>query len=72
MLSPEAFIGEYKDYSYDDLLPVKDELINEIKELEKGDNKGYSGNTRYQMDLEYLGKLCELIADKFPDLQWKV
>ncbi len=44
MLSPEAFIGEYK---------------------------GYSGNTRYQMDLEYLGKLCVLIAEKYNNKQWK-
>ncbi len=71
MISPEMFIEEYENMSYEELLSVRDELIEGIRSLEKsGDNENYPENTRYQVELEYLGKLCELIAEKFRDMQW--
>ncbi|MCR5603003.1 MAG: hypothetical protein K6G27_04795 [Lachnospiraceae bacterium] len=73
MISPDAFILDYRDMSYEDLLPVRDELIDNIRDFEikgsKGDNIYPSLSTRYQVTLEYLGKLCELIAEKYRDLQ---
>lgn len=72
MISPEMFIEEYENKSYEELLPVRDELIEGIRSLEKsGDSNTYPGNTRYQFELKYLGKLCELIAEKFNDKQWE-
>ncbi len=72
MISPEMFIEEYENMSYEELLPARDELIEDIRGLEKsGDNDNYPGNTKYQVELEYLGKLCELIAEKFNDKQWE-
>lgn len=75
MISPDYFIEEYKDMAYEELLPVRDELIDEIREFEKNvpDNGGISPSpsTMYQVRLEYLGKLCELIVDKYRDLQWQ-
>lgn len=72
MVSPDYFVEQYKDRSYEELLPVRDELIDEIRELEKrNDVWGYPNNTKYQEDLEYLGKLCELVAEKFNDMLWE-
>ena len=72
MISPEMFVEEYENMSYEELLPVRDELIEDIQGLEKsGDNNNYPGNTQYQVELEYFGKLCELIAEKFRDKQWE-
>ena len=75
MISPEMYVEEYKDMTYEELLPVRDELIEAIRSFEKnGDSdNGYqpSPKTIYQVHLEYLGKLCELIADKFRDMQWE-
>ncbi len=75
MISPEAYVDEYKDMSYEELLPIRDELIEDIKDFEKhggGDTEIHpSPDVMYQVNLEYLGKLCELIADKYRDKQWE-
>ena len=55
MISPDAFILDYKDMSYEELLPVRDELIDNIRNFEingsKGDNIYPSSSTRYQVTL---------------------
>ena len=75
MISPETYAEQYKDMSYEELLPVRDELIQDIWKFEKSEDKGGdylpSPKTIYQVYLEYLGKLCELITDKYRDLQWQ-
>lgn len=71
MISPEMFVELNKDKKYEELLPVRDELIQAIREFEEAtyDPKealiNPSPDVVYQMNLEYLGKLCELICDKF-------
>ena len=51
---------------------MRDELIDEIRALEtSGNNAKYPGNTKYQEDLKYLSKLCELVAEKFNDMLWE-
>ena len=71
MISPEMFVELHKDKKYNELLPVRDELIEAVRAFE---NKTYdpkmesihpSPDVIYQMDLEYLGKLCELISEKY-------
>ena len=71
MISPEGFVEEYKDKPYKELLPVRDELIEEIRAFE---NRAYdpkldmvipSPEVKYQCKLKYLGKLCELISEKY-------
>lgn len=71
MISPEGFIEAYKNKSYKELLPVRDELIEDIRAFE---NQTYdselsmicpSPEVTYQCRLEYLGELCELIAEKY-------
>ena len=75
MISPKMFAEQYKDMSYDELLPVRDDLIQDIWKFEKSEDSGGdilpSPQTIYQVYLEYLGKLCELIADKYRDMQWQ-
>ncbi|MBE6027509.1 MAG: hypothetical protein E7227_02750 [Clostridiales bacterium] len=72
MISPEGFIEEYKNKSYIELVKVRDELLKEIRGFEK--DKGQDGmgimispspEVRYQCNLLYLGKLCELISEKY-------
>lgn len=71
MISPEMFAEEYENMSYEELLPVRDDLIEDIRSLEKsGENNNYPGNTQYQVELGYLGKLCELIAEKYRFIFW--
>ena len=75
MISPETYADQYKDMSYEELLPIRDDLIRDIWNFEKSEDTGGSiqpsPKTIYQVYLEYLGKLCELIADKYRDLQWQ-
>ena len=71
MVSPESFIKEYENMSYSELLPVRDELIEAVRAFEE---HAYdpeeelvhpSPEVRYQCNLEYLGRLCGLIAEKY-------
>lgn len=71
MVSPEWFIEELKDKKYKELLIVRDKLIESIREFE---TKSYDPELNlicpspavvYQMNLQYLGKLCELIYEKY-------
>lgn len=71
MISPEGFIQEHIDKSYAELLRVRDELIAEIRDFEKCRvnpieiTMSPSSDVIYQCNLEYLGKLCELISEKY-------
>lgn len=71
MISPEGFIEEYKNKSYAELLLVRDELLDNIQAFEKQDYDkkqefiSPSPEVIYQCNLEYLGKLCELISKKY-------
>ena len=74
MISPEEFIEEYKNKTYTDLVLVRDGLITDILHFEKNRNILVkeqtvlpSPETIYQMNLSYLAKLFELIADKYGD-----
>ena len=78
MISPSYFIDQYKDYKYEDLLPVRDELIEDIKAFEKRDDSGEriiinpSPEVIYQCNLDYLAELSKLIAEKYrEEVVWK-
>ena len=71
MISPEGFIEMHSNKSYSELLPIREKLIDEIRAFE---NHSYdpeldlispSPEVVYQCNLEYLGKLCELISKKY-------
>lgn len=71
MISPESFIENLKDKSYSELLEERENLFKKIYSFENETNKSKeifispSPEVRYQVNLQYLGKLCELIAIKY-------
>ena len=71
MISPDCFIEQYSNKSYAELLTVRDKLFNDIRAFEKHDYETEeilthpSPEVVYQCNLEYLGKLCELISKKY-------
>ena len=72
MISPKMYVKELENKSYEDLLKVRDELINEIKDFEN--NKAESSfkpspKTIYKVHLQYLSELCLLISNKFKPLK---
>lgn len=71
MISPEGFIQEYIDKPYAELLCVRDDLAAKIRDFEKCEINpteiimSPSPEVIYQCNLKYLGKLCELISEKY-------
>ena len=74
MISPQSFVKEFDDESYETLIKERDKLIREIRHFEKyqeeimnreGSYICPSPDVVYQMNLEYLGALCMLISKKF-------
>ena len=72
MISPGAFIAlNCKDKSYKDLLKMREELLEEIYDFEKGKISpesrmiNPSPEVIYQMNLDYLGELCKLISETY-------
>ena len=72
MISPESYMEFLEDKSYEGLIRERDALIKEIREFEK--NKDRWGEecmehpypeVRYQCNLQYLARLCELIAKTY-------
>ena len=71
MMSPESFVLTHKKDSYETLLKVRDELIKKIRAFEKKQISleewmvKPSPDTVYQCNLEYFGKLCEYISERY-------
>ena len=70
MLSPASVQQEYETMSYQQLLEEKENLMNCISRFEAGEFAEQShfcpsAAVQYQMNLEYLGVLAPVIAEKF-------
>ena len=72
MIDPGTFIEmECKGRSYKELVEIRDELLREIRAFEEDRIPPRerlilpSPETRYQVNLEYLGELCKLIAETY-------
>lgn len=72
MTSPDGFVRMHADKKYKELLSVRDELLDNINKFEANfDKRKGNGNchpspeVKYQCHLQYLGKICELIAEKY-------
>ena len=79
MMSPDAFALNLAGKSYQELRKVKDELVKEIRGFERERlghaDEGFAlpGETlvcpgpdvEYQMNLEYLAKVCEMLSEQF-------
>lgn len=75
MMSPESFVRAYKDEPIEEIIKIRDELIDNIKNLEKivfsKDRSSEEWNfhpgpdVRYQVNLEYLSQICILLSEKY-------
>ena len=74
MISPQSYIDDLEDDSYEALIKERDILVREIRHFEKHWEEIMnseealicpSPDVVYQMNLEYLGSLCMLISKKF-------
>ena len=70
MISPETYVDGLRDKSYKELLLEREQMLGYIKEFEEAEGEIEvtmypTPKTVYQMNLEYLAKLCELIAEKY-------
>jgi len=72
LISSETLIDRDKDKTYEELLAIRDELIEEIKEFEKEKGPNHikiytmpSQELIYENNLKYLGGICLLISEKF-------
>ena len=64
MISPNMYIKELKDKSYDELVVERENLINEMNNLDKKSSFKPSYNTVYTIYQEYLKELDKLIKNK--------
>ena len=76
MISPEVFVEQYADKTYEELIEVRNELINSIKKFEATPQNEDSDfiicpgpDVVYQINHEYLSKICLLIVQKFQEQQ---
>lgn len=72
VMSPETFKMRHQDESYKELLAVREELLEEIREFEAEPEPPRpflypAPEAVYMYNLLYLSKLCELIADKYSE-----
>ena len=75
MISPKTFVDEYRNYSIEEIIEVRNDLINEIKDLEKivfskdRNNEAWGicpgPDVQYQVNLEYLSQICILLSEKY-------
>ena len=73
MISPQSYIEQQKDKSYEELIKERDRLIKDVRYFEKHIEKFMnnesgihpSPDVKYQIYLDYLGELCKLLSDKF-------
>ena len=75
MISPQGYISEHEEDSFEDLIKERNSLVKEIKQLEKivfaKDKTDDSWmvhpgpDVRYQVYLEYLAELCRFLGDKY-------
>ena len=74
MISPEVFVEQYADKTYEELIEVRNDLINNIKRFEatpQNEEPDFiicpGPDVVYQMNHEYLSKICLLIVQKFQE-----
>ena len=75
MISPQGYIEEHKNDTFEELIKEREELIDAIKHLEKlvfSDDRMseewmiHPGpDVLYQMSLEYLAELCNFMSEKY-------
>ena len=78
MYSPEHFRSLHKNDTYEELLAVRDDLLEYIKRFEKEGAPAEemfcssSPEYRYQSYLQFTAEICNLIADRYRDDQFQI
>ena len=71
MISPEVFVEQHKNKPYSELVKIRNKILREIYDFE---NHSYdleqtlvqpSPEVMYRYNLKYLGKICEVISEKY-------
>ena len=81
MISPSGYISRFEDAEYDVLIEERSRLIEYLVQYEKNEKAGdrtsedwmkHPGpDVRYQMYLDYLSELCQLMREKYnEDYVW--
>ena len=75
MFSPQGYLGEHKNDTFEELIKEREELIDLIKHLDKlvffddimsEEWMIHPGpDVQYQMNLEYLVELCNYMSEKY-------
>lgn len=71
MISPNNFANEHQDDSYEELIELRDELVGQLKKYEEADHSNSnpanfpSPEVKYMMNLQYVARLCNMIAKKY-------
>ena len=75
MISPETYTGMHRDASFEELIRERNRLLREIRRLEKivfSEDRSADDwrikpdpDVRYQMELEYLARLCLMMRTKY-------
>lgn len=75
MISPEMYVAQFENATYNEMINERDGLIRYILHFEKmekaGDRSGDewticpTPEVRYQMYLEYLSELCIIMKEKY-------
>ena len=76
MISPKIFADEHANKTYEELIEVRNDLINSIEQFEarpQNEETDFiicpSPDVVYQMNHEYLSEICLLIVQKFQEQQ---
>lgn len=75
MISPQGYVMQFENDTFEKLIKERDSLVKEIKSLEEivfDENKTSEAwlvrpgpDVRYQMCLDYLAELCRFISEKY-------
>ena len=75
MMSPEMFADEYRNDSIEEIIEIRNDLINDVKDLEKivfdkeRNTESWElcpdPDVQYQVNLEYLSQICILLSEKY-------
>lgn len=75
MISSEMYAEDHKTDTFEELIEIRDNLVDELKTLEKiifdkeQKDKEWDicpgPDVQYQMTLEYLSKLCIVLHEKY-------
>jgi len=76
MISPESYADDIKDLPYEKLVDKRNELIEELHQIEKSGtsydkmhDEGYT-DVIYQMTNHYLVEVTKLLNEKYNQIVW--